>query len=47
MPLQKNISKKYKKIRQKKEKTKKLTKKATDNIKKSKHLLTDNIEMIN
>ena len=33
MPLQKKISKKYKKIRQKKDKTKELTKKAIDNLK--------------
>ena len=34
----KKISKKYKKFKQKKDKTKELTKKAIDNMKKSKHL---------
>ena len=43
----KKISKKYKKIRQKKGKTKELTKKTTSgNMRKSKHLWTDGMEMV-
>ena len=46
MPLQKKISKKYKKIRQKRDKTKGLTKKAIGNL-KIKHLQTDDMETVN
>ena len=43
MPLQKKVGKKYRIIRQKKDKTKELTRKASDNMRKSKHLQTDDI----
>ena len=48
MSLQKNkISEQHKKIRQRKNMTKELAKKATDSMKKPKHLRTDNMETVN